>query len=1100
MAKVYTLYSNGTQNSGWFVTNSFTPNNIQSIVTDGKDAATSIPSPFAQIALVKTSFEYLSQPKRPIHYNTQSQADRAHHKLVSDALDVAQLFFEYDRFKNLFKIVSWSSSLNLQEMLNSGNPAHKNFAETLDVYWKSDAAAYNFTQSGALYLLLTNANEVVGATSPATLFMAAPDARNAISGLGNLVCGTDVLFDENYVSLDQRDPNFITYFYTLAAQPKFAALFPEVRAYLNKVTPLLSQTMQNTIANIPSSDLAKYEPCCVLGNPQNPCNVLGIKLGIKKPNQNQIQNISDFVLQSDYKVNGFHPLVIPQKSFNLPWVYTTQGSTWDSSWRIDPTHDRSILPNDGTAYPWVTAEDFFEDNIVKLPYTIDSNSYGTCGLSDFLLPLKPLFFKCFDADKISSFVSTAELAAGGVEVSLVVPTKKGKITFKKVFTNKNVVELDFHLGIVPFLKTDVCSLDYTIAIQDTRLNRVDNIHVEGYNGHERLKFADSVNRKAGSNNNIKSDYYKTDRQCIEAIRVGVEGTMGFVVPKYPNCSIGNNTISFAIDFGTTNTHIEYCTQGSDAKPYEMSQSNAIWRTLMDPQYPESIYRQLDQWEFERELFPYEIGITSEHHFPMRTALAYNKTVDFRSRIYAFTHANYYMSFEKRTDPDQLDLATQLKWNNGDEKNRLLAETYIDILLYMVLYKALLEGCHPDRTKVIWFYPVSMTDYEYNMFNVHWQQAYMNVFNQTVFKGKLVSMPESVAPYYYNRVGNPGKSLSIDIGGGSSDIAYFVNGATVPDFISSVRFAGNNIYGDAFAGSRFSTNTENNGFVKRFASTAANYLNTDEEKSQILKIILYNTKSSSDFSSFLFSLSGDNKLAVNYSDWLRGDQRMKFPILLFFASIFYYSAKMVYGNNKEIPSNIFLSGSAAKSVSILGKSAVEKMARNIFSQVCGGSNDKMKLVLVDCPKEITCKGALKADLDQGIDGCKTQFWIGYDEKNNGIFDKSEKTNTPRYSEMLLDKQKAAITSSIIEFYSVFDKYISKVSLQNEFGIEDVAYVLFKNMRNDHLIEYLETGLQAANRVDDNYVEDTMFFYPLSAVLNTLANVLSDSYTTNNDSAQ
>ena len=103
-------------------------------------------------------------------------------------------------------------------------------------------------------------------------------------------------------------------------------------------------------------------------------------------------------------------------------------------------------------------------------------------------------------------------------------------------------------------------------------------------------------------------------------------------------------------------------------------------------------------------------------------------------------------------------------------------------------------------------------------------------------------------------------------------------------------------------------------------------------------------------------------------------------------------------------------------------------------------------------------------------------------------------------MLLDKQKAAITSSIIEFYSVFDKYISKVSLQNEFGIEDVAYVLFKNMRNDHLIEYLETGLQAANRVDDNYVEDTMFFYPLSAVLNTLANVLSDSYTTNNDSAQ
>ena len=175
MAKVYTLYSNGTQNSGWFVTNSFTPNNIQSIVTDGKEAATSIPSPFAQIALVKTAFAFLSQPGRSIHYDVNSQADLAHHKLVSDALDVAQLFFEYERFKDKFKIVLWSSSLNLQGMQNSGNSAHKNFAETLDVYWKSDAAAYNFTQSGELYLLLTNTNEVVGATSPATHWLRESD-------------------------------------------------------------------------------------------------------------------------------------------------------------------------------------------------------------------------------------------------------------------------------------------------------------------------------------------------------------------------------------------------------------------------------------------------------------------------------------------------------------------------------------------------------------------------------------------------------------------------------------------------------------------------------------------------------------------------------------------------------------------------------------------------------------------------------------------------------------------------------------------------------------------------------------------------------------
>lgn len=1091
MAKVYTLYSNGTQNSGWFVTQSFTPNNIQSIVANGKEAATSIPSPFAQMALVKTAFGFLAQPGVSIHYNSNTQADRAHHKLVSDALDVAQLFFEFDRYKSKLKIVSWDSSANIQSLQSSNNQSHKGFAETLEVYWNSDAAAYNFTQGGKIFMLLTTTNEVVGATSPATLFMAAPNARTAISGLGKLICGTDVLFDDDFNSLDKRDPNFIIYFYTLAAQPNFAAHFPEIQAYLNKVTPLLSPQMQVTVANILASDINKYNPCCVLGNQQAPCNILGIPLGMKKPNQSQIATISDFVISSEYKVNGLSPLVLPSNSFNLPWVYSTEGFTWDSTWQIDPNMDRSILPNDGTAYPWLTADDFLEDNLIRLPYTIDASSYTTCGLSCHLLPLKPLFFKCFDADSITAFLQTSELAAGGIEIKLSIPVKKGTITFKKVYTQNNIVELDMHLAIVPFLKTDASLLDYTIGIQDTRLPRIGNIQVEGYCHHNLITFNQSVNRKAGGNNNIKSDYYKTNKECIEAARICTGSANGFIVPNYPKCSIGNNNISFAIDFGTTNTHIEYCKQGNASKPFEMSQSQAIWRSLMDPQYSEDpIHRQVDKWEFERELFPYEIGITAEHHFPMRTALAYNKTVDFATQIYAFTHANYYMSYEKRTNPDQLDLATQLKWNNGDEQKRILAEKYIDVLLYMVLYKALLEGCSPDNTKIIWFYPVSMTAYEYNMFREHWGEAYMKIFGQST-ENNLISMPESVAPYYYNRVGNPGISLSIDIGGGSSDIAYFVNSATEPDFISSVRFAGNNLYGDAFAGSRFSTNTESNGFVKRFASKAANFLQNDMEKSSILNNILINTKSSSDFSSFLFSLDGDTRYAINYTDWLKGDKRMKLPILLFFASLFYYAAKMVKGNQKEVPSNIFLSGSAAKSVNILGKSAVEKLALSIFSQICGVENTKMNLVLVGFPKEITCKGALQADLSQGITGCKMQFWIGYEATGNGIFDKSEKTGTPKYSEMQSAKQKSSIISSIEEFYKVFDKYIAKVSLQDEYDIEDAAYVEFKKMRNDNLGDYIETGLKAANRIGDNYVEDTMFFYPLSAMLNKLADTLSNT---------
>ncbi len=223
--------------------------------------------------------------------------------------------------------------------------------------------------------------------------------------------------------------------------------------------------------------------------------------------------------------------------------------------------------------------------------------------------------------------------------------------------------------------------------------------------------------------------------------------------------------------------------------------------------------------------------------------------------------------------------------------------------------------------------------------------------------------------------------------------------------------------------------------------------------------------------------------------------MKLPILLFFASQFYYAAKMVVGNKKEVPSNIFLSGSAAKSVEILGKSGVEKLARGLFSKVCDSECKNMRLVLVDFPKEITCKGALKADLSQRLTGCKIQFWIGYDNDDyDGIYDKSDKSGTPKYSEMLLSKPINDVISSINNFYNVLDDYISSISLQNEYDIEDVAYDKFKNMRNEYLKDYMETGLKSTNRTDNNYVEDTMFFYPFGAMLNRLSDILADSYNT------
>jgi hypothetical protein len=152
----------------------------------------------------------------------------AQHKLVSDALDVAQLFFIYAKHRDRIKIISWNPMDRFEYLANDTNSKHSTFAETLNVFWNQDGNVYNFSKVKRLFFLLNNSNQVIGGTSPATMFFAAPDVKMATSGL-NITCGRDILFDNDYASLAERDDrSFIEYIFILSKQPEFAVLFPEV--------------------------------------------------------------------------------------------------------------------------------------------------------------------------------------------------------------------------------------------------------------------------------------------------------------------------------------------------------------------------------------------------------------------------------------------------------------------------------------------------------------------------------------------------------------------------------------------------------------------------------------------------------------------------------------------------------------------------------------------------------------------------------------------------------------------------------------------------------------------------------------------------------
>ena len=293
MSTVFRLHNSGTVNTGWFQSQPLTPDDINTIVSKGDEAATSIPSPFAQMALVKTAFDYLSRPGVPLHYDSKKQTDKAMHQLVSDALDVAQLFYEYETFSQHFQIVSWNVANGFQRLSDDGDQNHKALADTLSVFWNSDAPLFKFDYARDIYFIMTKSNKLIGATSPITMFMAAPDVRTNLTGIPPLNCANDVLFDDEYFSLDQRESSFVEYMYTLQAQPNFANLFPSLNSYLLKIknaSGLLPGQLANSIAQIQPSDINKYSPSLVQGIRGNQCNASGINIGQRVFNPQSLQN------------------------------------------------------------------------------------------------------------------------------------------------------------------------------------------------------------------------------------------------------------------------------------------------------------------------------------------------------------------------------------------------------------------------------------------------------------------------------------------------------------------------------------------------------------------------------------------------------------------------------------------------------------------------------------------------------------------------------------------------------------------------------------------------------------------------------------------
>ena len=139
MSKILS-YNNKTTGEGWIPpTNQYGGDEIDMISDPNgglsQQPRTAIPSPFAQMDLVKNAFLRLST-----HPNLQGEM--MDEKLVANALDIAQVFFNYSELSNEIHIVEWNKAVELQQLQNE--PQHKLLGDTISMFMEQDKESVQF--------------------------------------------------------------------------------------------------------------------------------------------------------------------------------------------------------------------------------------------------------------------------------------------------------------------------------------------------------------------------------------------------------------------------------------------------------------------------------------------------------------------------------------------------------------------------------------------------------------------------------------------------------------------------------------------------------------------------------------------------------------------------------------------------------------------------------------------------------------------------------------------------------------------------------------------------------------------------------------------
>ena len=1130
MPHVFRFHKGSETIEGWQETAQLGTKDIEAIDDpNGAKASlpiTSIPTPFAGFELAKTAFGYCAE--------MGVTGSSIYHKMVSGALDVLEIFFGYrTKYGKLFQIVTWDKTNDLQRLAADGVSEHAAVAATLALFLSQDTRSFNFGRMQYIYMLnyigagAVGQINIVGGTSPTSVTVASANDLSYVCDvyLSNYHLAFHPDDDGTYRSLVGRDREFREFVYLLSKQPEFTALYTEFHAYVDACFRADTDTEFKNRMNAmqPGMYGSLYQPL-IAGSSQL---MLPGDIPMMCLPGDRIATDSDFRILSDVDEARL-PLVLPSEPYFEPEMrYTT--SHWNSH-LMAPLSDRRpmeerTLPFDSTTYPYLTTDDVFEPYLLKVPFPVNESAFftnffrGANRTSDecqYLLPLKQDIMRYLSVKTLTGYAGNTskpvfqlnEMPDGRIQAVINIPVQRGRyVTLHREYTTAQVdpdpnrliwpvMECRFDLFVFPSYHIDDPTLEKPQRVylvdEDTAGYRKEQFQyaVYAYRNQSAEPLTHTMVERADKRRQFLTSKYFCLTEEFDYLVVTNTIASGMLVPLYRNIKQGSKVFDFAIDFGTTNTHIEFKSD-TDPEPQaltiapdevQMLALNSLSRRsveMIDQEGLESFYGGPAQ-AFMQEFLPVSIGPGEIARFPMRTNLCYRAGHSVEGRdIFALADYNIGFHYEKEDTYDYNETRPDLKWDSS-RGNNLLIEAYFEEILMLIRNKVLLSGGFLSRTGITWFYPVCMQPYQISNLESTWNKLCRRLIAPQGYK--LQKVAESLAPYYYysKKEDVDAESrpvVSMDIGGGTTDFVVYHRGNTAT-LISSVRFAGNNIYGD-FLG----RGTEYNGFVKAFAPDFDMKL---RDISGVSDVYVKSKRSSAEFISFLYSLDSNPRMAgrgVSFSEELRANQQLRVVLLLFYAAEVYYAARLLEMKGLPTPAYITVSGTASKVLGLIGSiDALQALATLIFNDVLGDTG-QVELKLVENPKEITCKGGLNMKPRYVVDDVETitRFRTG-----SATLDA---LSLPRYKD-ITNEVRAEVLDDYRKFIDYFFSLNQRYSFTKYFGVSNEReFARFRTVLTEKAEQdfnkAIESRRDSMTDEENPELKDSLFFIPLTGGISRLA---------------